>query len=319
MIQIHPFTTADVEEAGQIALKNYLTERERVPALPQMDSVPDLSAYVKNNLSVAAFDGGKMVGFLCSVPPYKNAFRSTDAVGMFSPMGAHGATGKNRARVYALMYEAAAHIWARAGITSHAVCLYTHDGEVQEQFFRYGFGIRCVDAIRGMDKIEARDLTGVDFLELKREEISEILPLDHLLDEHMASSPTFILRPSETQESFLEKANRSGARFFTAQANGQITAFIKVEREGETFICDTPGYRHITGAFCLPEHRGKGVYQNLLNFAITTLRAEGYTKFGVDFESFNPTAWGFWLKYFDAYTYGVVRRIDEHAAYKLRC
>jgi hypothetical protein len=38
-----------------------------------------------------------------------------------------------------------------------------------------------------------------------------------------------------------------------------------------------------------------------------------YTRLGVDFESLNPTAYGFWLKYFDAYTHSVVRRIDEKA------
>jgi hypothetical protein len=40
------------------------------------------------------------------------------------------------------------------------------------------------------------------------------------------------------------------------------------------------------------------------------LKAENYLRLGVDFESFNPTAWGFWLKHFQAYTYSDVRRID---------
>jgi len=32
----------------------------------------------------------------------------------------------------------------------------------------------------------------------------------------------------------------------------------------------------------------------------------------VDFESFNPTAWGFWCKHFASYTHSVVRRVDEN-------
>lgn len=48
--------------------------------------------------------------------------------------------------------------------------------------------------------------------------------------------------------------------------------------------------------------------QQLMEYA-----AKGYTRLGVDFESLNPTAYGFWLKYFDAYTHSVVRRIDEKA------
>ena len=65
-----------------------------------------------------------------------------------------------------------------------------------------------------------------------------------------------------------------------------------------------------------PEYRGKGVYQNLLNFIMSKLKAEGYVRLGVDFESINPTAWGFWLKHFTAYTHSVVRRADEYALKK---
>ena len=86
---------------------------------------------------------------------------------------------------------------------------------------------------------------------------------------------------------------------------------MEVSNNGETFVASGDIYRHIMGAYCLPEHRGRGVYQNLLNFVIYTLKTEGYIRLGVDFESINPSGSGFWLKYFDAYTNSVVRRIDE--------
>ena len=50
----------------------------------------------------------------------------------------------------------------------------------------------------------------------------------------------------------------------------------------------------------MPEHRGRGVYKNLLNYVINTLKTEGYTRLGVDFESINPSGSGFWLKFFHA-------------------
>ncbi len=100
-------------------------------------------------------------------------------------------------------------------------------------------------------------------------------------------------------------------RYFVAKQDGKICAFLKISASGEPFVATGNNYRHITGAYCLPEHRGKGVYQNLLNFAISTLKGKGYTRLGANFESFNPTGRGFWLKYFAAYTNSVVRRIDE--------
>ena len=86
---------------------------------------------------------------------------------------------------------------------------------------------------------------------------------------------------------------------------------MEVSNEGETFVAPGNVYRHITGAYCLLEYRGRGIYQNLLNFVINILKTEGYTKLGVDFESVNPSGSGFWLKYFNAYTNSLVRRIDE--------
>lgn len=104
---------------------------------------------------------------------------------------------------------------------------------------------------------------------------------------------------------------QEGERHFVAKQDGTLCAFLKISASGETLAAMGSAYRHIRGAYCLPEHRGKGVYQNLLNFTISVLKSEGYTRLGVNFESFNPTARGFWLKYFNAYTHSVVRRIDE--------
>jgi len=119
-------------------------------------------------------------------------------------------------------------------------------------------------------------------------------------------------RKPHTLESFKNAYTNGFSRFFGAKYNGNLCAYLNISASGETFIADGAEYKHISGAFCLPEHRGKGVYQNLLNFAVFALKNEGFTQLGVDFESINPTAWGFWLKYFTPYTYGVVRRIDEH-------
>jgi len=83
--------------------------------------------YTKNGLGVAAFEGDSMVGFLCAVGPFPNAFRSTDALMVFSPMGANGSVCENRANIYARMYQAAGEKWARAGAASHGICLYAHD------------------------------------------------------------------------------------------------------------------------------------------------------------------------------------------------
>jgi len=312
-MQIVPFAAAHVARAARLALRNYRAERLHVSALPPVFTWPDLTAFAQNGLGVAAVEGDALLGFLCAVPPFRNAFRSTDATGVLSPMHANGAVEEGRANIYARMYQAAGAMWAKAGASSHAVCLYAHDVEGQQQFFRYGFGLRCVDAIRGIAQIDIRPCAGFCFDELPPEEYGRVLPLVHLLDAHMTESPTFMLRPSDAEAAFVAEAIESGSRFFVARTSGEIIAFARVQPQGETFICDAPGYMHVTGAFCLPEYRGKGVYQGLFNALLRTLRTQGNTRLGVDFESINPAAHGFWLKHFDAYAHGLVRRIDERA------
>ena len=312
-MKVVDFTTAHIERAVKIATQNYEEERRHVPVLPPIDAVPDLTPFAENGLGVAAFEGGEMVGFLCCVPPFKNAFRSTDAVGVFSPMGANGAVGERRAEVYARMYQEAGMKWVRCGASSHAVCLYAHDKETQKLFFQYSFGLRCINAVRGMEPLHITSCGGYAFTELEKDEYPKVFPLELMLNEYQCTSPYFLTRKPNTLESFIHSYTENAERFFVAKYREELCAYLMITSGGDTFIADDPGYVDMGGAFCLPEHRGKGVYPNLLNYAVSVLGREGYARLGVDFESYNPTAYGFWLKHFAAYTHSVVRRIDEHA------
>ncbi len=311
MMNILNFEKEHVEEATEIAHANYCDERQFVKELPQTCDIPDLNGFAGNGLGVAAFEDKRMIGFLCCCDPFDNAFRATDARGIFSPMGANAAVPENRSKIYAAMYQAAGAKWVKAGAVSHAICLYAHREELQRQFFLYGFGLRCLDAIRPMALIDCEPCEDYDFAELSKAELHSVYPLYLALYRHYCESPFFMKRMPETKEEFMVSSMQEDGRYFVAKQDGKLCAFLKISASGETFAATGSTYRHIRGAYCLPEHRGKGVYQNLMNFAISMLKKEGYTRLGVNFESFNPTARGFWLKYFAAYTNSVVRRIDE--------
>lgn len=122
-----------------------------------------------------------------------------------------------------------------------------------------------------------------------------------------------------------EENERRGSRFFVIKVNGEAVAFIEIMASGENFACEDAEMMNICGAYMLPQYRNQdacasskqslqpasGMFAKLLSFLMDTLASEGYIRCGVDFESFNPTASGFWLKHFTPYTYSVVRRIDE--------
>lgn len=303
------FEKEQIAAAEELAHIYYEEERNRVPALPKMKTMLNLKELASNEMGVAAYENGKMIGFLCAISPFADAFGATYVKGIFSPLGANAAVAENRADIYAALYQKAARKWVRAGAVSHGICLGAHDMSAQRQMFQYGFGLRCVDAIRPMERIPDAFGVGYTFRELAVKEYSLAYFFECMLNRHYHESPFFMNRMQDTFENFCKTCEKE--RCFIAEHQGKPCAYLKISATGETYITEYEDYRHITGAFCLKEHRGKGVIQSLLNYVIDVLQAEGYAYLGVDFESMNPAAHNFWKKYFAVYTHGIVRRIDE--------
>jgi len=310
MFEITGFEKQHIEEAKKLALMNYHEERAIVCELPEVGDVPGLEYFANNGLGVVMYDGGKLLGFLCC-NPWENAF-NTGAKGAFSPIHAHGAAAMDRGVIYQKMYRAAAKKWVGNGIAYHAVALYAHDTQAVNAFFQYGFGLRCMDAVRSMANIEcASTCDGIFFVELKKDEAIQIRKMRKLLATHMAESPCFMGTPSD----WLNRVEKRDSRLFVATVEKIPVAYVEVMENGENFATETVGMKNICGAFCEPDHRGKGVMRGLLNHVVSELRSQGVSRLGVDFESFNPEARGFWLKYFTAYTNSVARRIDVARTY----
>ncbi len=321
-MRIMDFARRHVEEASALALAGYEEERRHVPGLPAVSEIPGLWELADNGLGVAAVENKRLAGFLCCLPPFENAFGSTEVRGVFSPMGANGAVRENRAAIYGAMYQAAAEKWVNAGALSHALCLYAHAEDLQRLFYFYGFGCRCMDGIRLLEenggKTPAVPVTGFcgqtedgyEYLEFSPKKETGLYPLVSAMYLHFQKSPFFLNRkpPREDEVRLLSEKE---SRFFGVKREGSLCAFLETDKDGENFLAGEEGYLHITGAYCLPEYRGSGIYRRLLAYTALALRAEGYTHLGVDFESLNPAAYGFWRKDFAIYTHGVVRRIDE--------
>jgi len=313
LLKILDFTSNHIEQAIIIAKKNFEEEQKHTKILPIINKYPDFSPFVKNELGVSAFLGNEMVGYLCCLGPFKNAFGSTKAMGVWSPLHGNGLIGCEHKNIFAKMYQEAARKWVDLGITSHAITFYANNIIVQDQLFRYGFGLRSIDAIRQMETIEIRNDSEISLTELEYNNFSLIIPLDKLLRVHCRNSPTFLRYEigDVDKENQIKRVINKNVRYFVAKDNNNIIAYIKISDNGESYISEANCMKNICGAYCLPEYRGKSVFQELMNYTLNKLHDENYKLLGVDFESFNPTASGFWSKYFIEYTHSVVRRIDD--------
>ena len=137
-------------------------------------------------------------------------------------MGANGAVAENHGSIYAALYREAAKKWVKAGAVSHAICLYEHDNEAKQQLFRYGFGMRCIDAIRPTETLGCAPCDGYEFSELPKEDHAEVYPLHLALNEHYCSAPIFMNRKPSTREEFTASSERDKARFFAAKKDGEL-------------------------------------------------------------------------------------------------
>lgn len=328
-MQIVDFTEQHAAAAERLARDNYQEERAMVGCLPESPEWPGLSETAGNGLGVAAVEDGRLIGFWGCMGPWENQFGS-EARGVFSPMHAHGAIREQRDGIYRRMYQALAEKLAKKGIAYHSIALYAHDLPALSGLFTYGFGMRCVDAVRPMEEIcpDGIAASGLPLVtpsptlgtagqltcrESGLEDFSKIRKLRACLGRHLGESPCFIKMSDEDVERWQRRKESGGVRVFTAWQGGEPVAYLEITDGGENFATEAAEMQNICGAYCVPAHRGQGVMPLLLNFVIRTLRAEGYTLLGVDFESINPNAWGFWNKHFKAYTYGLTRRLVESA------
>ena len=311
-MQIIDFTKEWLPQAVRLAAENYAETRAAVPALPDAP-IPPLDHFAENGMGVAAVENGTLLGFLGGFNPWGPVYCTPDTMGVYSPLHAHGVQKENRVKIWQRLYQAAGAKWAAAGAASHAITLYAHDIDAQRALYFYGFGTRCADFMRPLTDIDAPCPPGLRFAELPAAESARLRPLRRALADHLGTSPCFMLHTPEGMDDFLDRREQDPPRMFAAFDGDTPIAYIELDDEGETFASCAPGTGNICGAYCLPAYRGQKIAQALLQHIVKTLRDEGAVRLGVDCETFNPTAMGFWSKYFAPYTTSVVRRIDENA------
>lgn len=311
-MMIQDLTIEMMENAKKLLWENYDQARRNLPILPSDVCFPPLEPLFENGLGAAAYENGKMLGFLSGFGPWGPVFCTKDTMGVYSPLHAHAAVKENRKRIYQRLYQAAAEKWAQVGAASHTITLYDPDEDAKEAFFEYGFGKRCVDLMRPTNLVNITS-EKTEFLELSKDEGKKIRHLRRALNMHLSKSPAFMKSDETVIKKWLDIRQADPPRTFIAKMNGEICAYIEVQDEGENFIAAHPSIQNICGAYCLPEFRGQNIASALLNFVLETLKNEKTPLIGVDCESINPTAIRFWKKYFTPYTQSLVRRIDENA------
>ncbi|MBN1371037.1 MAG: GNAT family N-acetyltransferase [Anaerolineaceae bacterium] len=314
VITLIPFDKAYLPAAAKMFVRNFRELRGRVPDLPDgMEESGKVTGYLEwimtQGPGVMALDGERLAGFLGWM--IVDGFRNTTHRAAFCPEWSHGAEGLDRAAIYRALYRAASAEWARQGCHTHALTILAHDEEAIQTWFWNGFGMSVVDAIRPMDVLENAVPQGLIVRKATLEDVEALAVLEAEHWQHYPQPPLFMApqQPDGAEEfrAFLaEPANAVWVAWDGERPAGHMR--FQGQSEGAAAIVNAPDKTAITGAFVRPEYRGRNkAAPALLDAALRDYAAKGYRRCSVDFESFNPEAAVFWMKYFQPVCYSLMR------------
>ena len=311
-IKCDPIHNKYVDNAVNLVIKAYHQERKSVSCLPLFDFTTMLRKKITNLFSkgsgVVALNGDEVVGFLAGFE-VEEFFGKCK--GIYCPVYGHGTSGKYGTQIYQKMYQQAADAWVKKSYFTHAITLFTHDESVITTWFRLGFGLRCIDAIRESTPI----FKGEPIVRVIKADRTGIPSLIEIHKEHNAyyrTSPLFMPnRPEDPLKDLTEWMEKEDHHLWAAYSHEKPIGYMRIQPNAESFISEYEKMMNITGAYVKENYRRSHIGTLLLDAIQRWLLDNEYSFCGVDYESFNILGSSFWEKYFIPYTYSVVRRIDE--------
>lgn len=264
-MQIEPLKKDHAADAARLVLDSYTSERKAVGWLPSpelcLDRVTGDIAALFGSAALpgfAAMEGGRLAGFITGFP-IERFFSSHK--GVHVPEYGHSATGTDRRLIYQRLYEAASKAWVAEGRLVHGISLFAHDAEAVDTWYWLGFGLRCVDAIRGMDAVETKAAHEYSIRKVCPEEAETLFPLHTEHCGYYRNAPLFM--PNVSVESGLDEFRdwiaSDDHHLWAAFKGSKPISYIRIERGcGNSFATRIGAGFHITGAFTAESARGCG-------------------------------------------------------------
>ena len=312
-MQISTFDKDFVPQAASLFLQSYRKQRHAIPILPaSMENAGRVETMLANLMDsctgVAALEDGQLIGYIGWF--LVNKFRDTDRKGAYIPEWGHACVEPNKMNIYRAMYRAAAEYWSQAGCEVHALTLLAHDQTAEKTWYWNGFGLTVVDAIRSMCPLDTPFATNLLIRKATLQDANIIAELDAEHWCHYTQSPVFMpARTGKDAAANIEFLSRPKNAIWLALDGNVPVGFIRYEGydfDGAAVLESEDGVT-ITGAYVRPAYRGRKGAVALLDAALHDYQARGLKYCAVNFESFNPEATTFWMKYFEPVCFSLLR------------
>jgi len=301
---IIPFREEFLGEAAGLFITNYKKLRQVVPILPDdmenTQQVIDLmSGIFQERPGIAAVKNGRLTGYMGWL--LIDGFRNTGQRGAYCPEWAHAVAEGSENSIYAVLYREAATRWHAAGCQVHALTLLAHAKAAERFWFWNGFGMIVIDAIRAIQPLR---IEPPKRLTIRRAEIADadtiaVLEVEHY--QHYSKPPTLMAAQqagdAQAYRKFLSQPLKS---VWLALDGKEPAGYLRFEEKsfGAANIVESDATIAIDAAYTRPQYRGQGAMPALLDAGLRYYGELGFKRCSVDFESINPEASHFWMKYF---------------------
>ncbi len=318
-MEITTLRKQDIPAAAALFTSGFKNLRQAIPLLPdRMEDTVIVSGLLENLLSksagVAAFDGERLVGYLGWW--LVDGFRNTRRRAGYVPEWAHAVVEEKKPEIYRGLYRAASDFWSKAGCNTHAITILASDKVAIDTWFWNGFGLTVLDAVRSITPVNPTNpdpafiRSGYTVRKASLADAEALAELEGEHVQHYAQSPVLMIpfKPNNAEEYSRFLAHPTNHAWLVFKGT-QPVAYLRFESqsEGAAEVVNGPGKIAITSAYVRPAHRGHAIALALLDEGLTYFSAQGFKRCSVDFESFNPEAVSFWLKYFMPVCFSVVR------------
>lgn len=316
-LDLRPLDAAYLDAAAELAQAEYDRERVFVPALAAADHRAfyraRLAPLFSHGMGAVALEDGAPAGFLAFCAP----FDTGNVRGAAAPLCGYGARGAARGEVLGRLFTSAAAALCGNYAESLRVSVYAHDRDALEVFLMSAFAMDTTDVVRLSDEpVPARTREGFSFRELTKPGLlryrEDLIALYRALINHLRQSPVFyhcrgFLPIEDRFEDFLS----DGVRIFAVFDGERLVGMLDAEQTDIDFAASDAASRSLSDLFLAPEYRGLGLGPALLQFACRALARDGVRRLFVTHGTINPTARGFWDRYFTNYAFTMMRQIDH--------
>jgi GNAT superfamily N-acetyltransferase len=302
----------NIDEVSSLVVNSFREEQKHVPILRScferdITFLPRLRKLVKEVPSVAAYQDGRLVGFLTGfvIPSWRGK------KSVYCPEWAHAAVEKNRKEVYQLMYAELSKNWVANRCNTHLITFFSHDVKIIETFSWFGFGMAAVDAIRNLGPLKGIN-SDVEIKKATIDDLKSVTSLSHQLHQYLTGAPIFLVSTEESENNLKNLLLDTSKALWIANKDGRAVSYMTVgpANPDAAFVIQDKRIASIHGAFTEEKFRGQGIGKALLNKSIEWASSMGYEICAVDFEPENIDGSCFWMKHFKPICYTLVRNVN---------